>query len=448
MPNLSSLMSMAAQDPNVQQSGIQALMSGKVKPEEVQKVMEHPAFSSMISTGSPDGQAAAPNAFAASVAGTPPVVPGMKKQTKSETKTADTTKDTVTHNNYLTADQFAQNAQGPENLPEVQDERNAIKNSELRLAMQRSSMPENDGGWLRPLTAYIDSTQGTKLSEAAKALPTNAERLSGINSSQDALTKRKNDLAKLIMDGTKQMKDGTTSNQMSSLQQQINTLTQGDNMNSAANARLAALPIRAGQDFDKQLTTAGKSVESFNRGDRILNDEKIPLTEQGLNMVQQDISNGLTASGQATDSKVAMDMQSSIQGIIQAAKTKYTDYKPGDDLRKKIPGIVEQVNKVLHAARQEYQDNINRQADQISKTYEGSYGAIPNLKETVEAKRQAISDRFPKSEGYSKTGSFKAPAGPIKVTNPKTGESHLIAPGPKQQQDLADAAIDGFQAVK
>lgn len=433
--DFSKFMSM---DPDQQKAmGVQALMSGKVSPDEVSKaqtLISHPAFEKAIQGGQP----VPPSAFAQAVTGQPNTIQ-PKKQSTTDSKAAKTAKNVATQNTYSSAPEFAARLKGVEDLPEVADERSSIKQAQDRLDMQRGSMPTglDNTAWIRPLAAYVDSTQGTKLSAAANALPSQGDKLAGVNSAQDALIKRKNDLAKLIFEGGKQLKDGTQSNQMSDISQQINKLIVGDQLGSggaAASARMAAIPIRAGQDFDKQLANSTKSIEAFNRGENQLNNPNVPLTDQTLHMVQQDISNGLSGSGQATDAKIAMDMQETIAGVIQKAKAKYRGtIGPDDDLRAKIPDIVQQINKVLKTVRQDYQDNIHRQADQIAKTYEGSYGSVPNLKETVESKRQAISDRFPKSAEYSATGAY--------------GSGKATAPArTKALKDMSQKELDDYEA--
>ncbi len=299
------------------------------------------------------------------------------------------------------------------------------------LAAQQSDQDSQDqlnklkmaptNGWIRPLSALSDSLTGSHLAETA---PDPAARTALLLKYQDDMDKRKQEMFKSLANSAAQFKTGTAMDKQTQAMQAMNGYNMGG---GGLNARLARIPIAAGQDFDKQTANMTRSVEALGRGDRMLMDPSIPLTENTLNLAQQDISAALTASGVPTDSKLALDMQHSIAGIIQQAKTKWTGhYDPNkDDLRTQIPDIVNQIKKVLDGAREEYRDNINRQTDQIAKTYEPSYGSIPNLEQTVKGKVDYIKSRMPKSAGYSSTGEFQPPPPPPKVGEVVEGHQFL-----------------------
>ncbi len=306
--------------------------------------------------------------------------------------------------------------------PEYQAAQAADQASQDKLQQMMDQQPP---GWIKPLANISDFVNHT---HQADSIPGPESRNAMILKYQDDLDKRKQEMFKSLANSAAQFKTGSAQEKNNQIMQAMSGYGYGAN---TANARLAAIPIRAGQDFDKQTANMTRSIESLGRGDRILTDPSIPLTENALNLAQQDISAALTASGAPTDSKLAMDMQHSIAGIIQQAKTKWTGkYDPQkDDLRTQIPDIVNQIKKVLDAAREEYRDNVNRQSDQIGKTYEASFGAIPNLEQTVKDKQQYIKDRFPKSTGYSGTGQFQAP--PQRT---------------KELKDMTQSELDAYEA--
>lgn len=412
--DFSKFMSM---DPDKQKAmGMQALMSGKVTPDEVQQaqtLMAHPAFQSAIQGGA---QApAAPNAFAQAVTGQAPPPSTQKKQTTADSKNATTTKTGGTKNLYASKEDFAGRMKSVEDLPEVADERASIEKAQNRLNMQAQQMPDNDGAWIRPFAAYVDSTQGTKLSPAANAMPTNADRQAGINTAQDALMKRKTELAKLIFEGGKQLKEGTQTNQVSDLQQQINRLVEGDQMggNGLSQVRGQQLIKAVGKDYDddKVLVHLVNVNNSLDRAKTMVTKPAL-LTSKNLNAAYMDYINSLSNANAATEGKVSREIpESLVQTVNEIANYAH----PNEDIRATSEGKLLVKNFLEQIAQ--VQGDYKRQGLVRAEQKRSSYGQMsyPGVKETVDAKMDWWTHKFgaeeaPPAKAPAK-GSDKYPAG-------------------------------------
>lgn len=379
--------------------------------------------------------------------------PGAKNvQSKSEQTATQMTDEKKTRNVFASDDEANKVMDIWRHTPEAESQSKGITDMEALLHMAQSKQHSGDS-WIKPLLALSDSVNGGN--QAGAFEPQAAKQKEALLKFANEIQQRKGDYSKSILDTMAKLKTGTdSSNEMKKLME-LQALNSGQGgAGSLANSRLAMIPIRAGQDFDKQILQNSNSVEALNRSQGFLDDKSVPLTEQSLNMAQQEVSKALTQSGAPTDSKIAMDMQHTIQGIIANAKAKWTgQFDPQkDDLRTQVPEIVAQIRKVIQKARADYQDSINRQAEQIKKTYEPSYGSIPNLRETVEGKHQAIKERFPLSGDYNKTGVYEASKDPLQPSvaaigsaDGKTGGGKFVAPkGPKSSWTKAD--LDAYEA--
>lgn len=382
---------------------------------------------------------------------TPPPKPEKGLQTKNTTTTELGSTDKHSHDTHATQSEADNLFSMVRNQPEIAAQQKGIQNLDEQYQQMLAQKAPGDS-WVKPLLALSDSINGGN--QAGSFQSGSEKRNADLQKFANEIQQRKGDFSKTMLDSFSKLKTGSdqnTQNQKNGTNVFVGT---GMNQGGLNSSRLLAMPLRAGQDFDKQLAPATKAVESFNNGEDLLNNKSIPLTENNLNMIQQDISNGLSASGNATDSKLAMDMIHTLQGKIAALKLTYKGtLKPEDDLRAKIPDIVDQVHQVLQNVRSSYSDRVNRQMEQIAKTYEPSYDDIPNLRETVTGKMSEVGKRFPRSKNYSATGISEASAPvavsgkDVKVSNAK-GESFIIHPGAEQEQHLAAAAAEGYKAVQ
>lgn len=458
MQDINDLFDIGGQDPSQVMSlanqGQKALASGAISPAQAKAVqkklgLDNPKAQDYLASYL-GGDQSSPYVFGAKSSSSPPAakVAGKGTQTKNTNTTSQEDSSKTNRNTYEGVGDIMSMARG---LPEIQSQSQGISDMQAQLDKLRASKSTNDS-WVKPLLALSDSVNGGH--QADSFMPAQEKKNANLEKFANELQQRRSDLSKTLLDSIAKMKTGSDQNALNNKSGTNIFLGTGMNQGGLNSSRLLAMPLRAGNDFDKQLAPATKAVESFNNGEDLLNNKNIPLTENNLNMIQQDISNGLSASGNATDSKLAMDMMHAVQGTIANAKLKYTGtLKPEDDLRLAIPDIVDQIHKVLQNVRSSYSDRVNRQADQIAKTYESSYDDIPNLRETVEAKKAAIAARFPKSKSYSITGAEAAPlvppaggGGDVRVSNGK--ETHIIHAGATQEKDLADAATEGYKVVK
>jgi hypothetical protein len=322
--------------------------------------------------------------------------------------------------------------------PEYKAAQDADQRSQDYLNMMKGQ--GGQGSWVRPLSALADAQTGSHLAETAE---NPAQNNAMMLKYQDDLDRRKQEMYKTLADAATKFKSGAaTEGYMRGLQ----NLQMSQQGMAGMQMRMAMIPMRAGQDFDKQLAGTTGSVEALNRGDSFLNDKSKPLNYQAFLQAQQDVSKGLAGAGNVTDAKTMMDMQQLFQGTLQTLKTKYGNHLQ-DDVRDYAPEVVAQVNRGLQKIRGDFNDSINRQADQISKSYESSFNTIPNLAQTVQAKRAAIAGRFPVSEHYNQTGHFEQPAAggaDVTVYDKNGGDPHVIKAGPGQAADLAEAAKEGY----
>lgn len=413
--------------------GQQALASGQVKPEAAAAIAAHPAFQSAMA-GVP-------------ASSTP------RKQIKAENKNVDTSKDTTTATHFSAPDEYLQRMKAISEAPWIKDEQDSIQKSQDRLNMQQGQVPQNDGSaWIRPLAAYVDSTQGTKLSAAANALPSNAERLASIASTQDALSKRKNELAKTIFEGGKQLKDGTTVNLVGNTGTQGGMTTTGDFMGAGglASTRAASLAAHAtGQyDVDKMLVPLANSFNNFDKFQGMMDDKKTPVTRAIFNNMQEELTRAAKAGGGAggtADANIVRDQMDTFTGELNAFETKFGKIT---DMRAQAPQLFAQLQSYKNQLRADFEGAYKQRVGELKNNFDVAANMLgrPDIAQASHDKADDLIKA--RVTGGKSLAQAAAASGPIKVTNPKTGESHIIAPGPKQQQDLADAAAEGFKAAQ
>lgn len=351
--------------------------------------------------------------FASSGTATPPATAdtptaaGLKNMQTKNSKTAQSTNSTSKTRIALPdEDQLTQFLNMARGIPEVQGQQQGLDSLlNMQQKLQAQSDPHDE--WVKPLLALSDSYGGGH--QAASFKSGSEKRQENLDKFANEIQQRRGDLSKLILDSMTKLKVG--SDQTSAQNKSSTNVFVGTGMPNGVNARLARIPIQAGADFDKQLANSTQSVESLNRGQRFLDDPSLILTPVRLNQVMQDVSNSIAKGGTATDMKLAMDVQQIFAGAIHNAEIKYgAKITDKDDMRKIAPTIVADLRNGLLALREEYSDNIHRQADQIYATHSSSFGSVPNLEETVNAKIAEIEKRFPRSKNFSATGLYTAPA--------------------------------------
>lgn len=422
---MSQKLSMA--DKQTLSMGSEALMSGKVTPEEVQSAAATLATDQtwLQSYLKENKNKKDPYTFKSSS----DVKVGDKKQSKTASKVNREEKTSLTKNTYLGQPQFEDLTEQVRSTPEVMSLQKGVEDMEGMLNMQRMQEGDNSDYWVRPLTALADSVNpGSKLMQGYQGTPTQGDRNKQMLSTMDALTKRKEDLAKTVLDGVGKMKSGTESNsQMNSMMQQMGFMSGqlGGALSGVRGQKLLA--DAAGQfDKDKRLQNYENTFDSLDRAHSILYGD-VPVTSALYNTLQEDFTRAITGGGnQMADAKLKREAIHTLQETLNKAAAYGGRIK---DLRKAEPEIFKQLQGLEKKVREDYLKSYNQRITQLSQNYKH---ADPQLRLAAEDKAKELRemrgitdasilhnapDRAAKEEKYfSKTSPGKTPPAPGGLT--------------------------------
>lgn len=379
-------MSLAMNDPKTLGLGMQFLQDGTVSPEEVHSVMQ--GMSTPADALAPPEQSpwAAPTKKSTPISG--------KKTEKKETFEDKKLQKRDTHMDESTFQGLTDILQ---NSDAFQQQQKGIDDSEalLKMSMEKDQ-GDNADAWLRPLSAYVDSTFGSKISQGLPAQQTPGAKQAGYMNALDDLQKRRGDLSKSVLEGVTKLKSGSDTNQQNQLMSNQLISTIGMMNGGGAGGALGEMRRRkqisdAGAAFDKNpiLLAVTKTTNSLDRAISMLTG-KDPLTNSGFNLAQQDFIDAVASGGAATEGKVNREKAHALALKMEDLKSYF---KPGTDIRKNSSAmkLVDQIMKQIAVVKHDYRQAAMQTVGDI----ESNYKQIDDedLQKTVGEKVKRWNDR-------------------------------------------------------
>lgn len=376
------------QDSQLLAFGKQQLDSGNVSPEDVQKASEKltsdPSWlkEHMDSLKDPSmvdkllgsqGKASPPAAAA----------PRSVASSKNETKNTAATKTST--NSYLGDDQY-QNLLGMVNSnPDIQDQRQGIKDQSDFLKMSMANQAPNSDYWVKPLTALADAQSGSHLSDVYKGQPTQEQKNKDTATALDELQKRKGDLTKNVLDSITKLKSGSQTDSTNNLITAMAAQNMGGNGGGLAPVRLEKLRQDAAKAFnsDKMLTNMENSYNNADRAMNVING-KVPVTNANYNTLQEDVTRMMTMGGsQVADAKLQREATSLFAEIPNKLKTYFDSTGKEADLRTAAPETFKRLQDFISQIRQDYDAAYQQRLKEVGQPYSAS--PYPEIAEAARA---------------------------------------------------------------
>lgn len=347
------------------QAGQQALASGKVSPEEAAKNAVQLGVMTPEQAKSVLAGPKKPYDYTFGAAG--------KAKPPPQVKTTTTTPNTADPEMIGTQLDFL--AQRPEYKDLQAGNDDLGKKLETVLAMQGPS-----NAWIKPLASLADSVSaesGRKTNAAASFTESGmsaADRAKTLLKYQDEIQKRKEDNYKALLSGIGQMNKN-----------QGKTVVQvGDagGLGSLGSARMEALRTKAGSDFDKDklLTGVQQTQNSFKKALGFMNGNE-PITKADLDLIQKDIIDGTTRSGNAAMAQVGRETINTLNEYFNHLQL-YGGRVA--DLRKSEPQIFKHIKSKIYQLQKEQADIADERIDELHSNYAGS--PYPNIVDTAQSK--------------------------------------------------------------
>lgn len=205
--------------------GAEALMSGKVTPDEVQAaagtLSSDQSWLQNYLKDSKDKKD--PYTFKDSPGKGDPSTKGSKKDSKGIKED----KKSTTMSKFAGADEMMGLTDVVRNLPEFKSQQDSIDDQEKLLGLEMGQKPTDSSYWVRPLSALADSLNpGSKVSMGMPNIESQGQKNQRLMQAYNDLGKRKSDLSKSILEGVQKTKTGTETNaQNQMLMQQLATMT-------------------------------------------------------------------------------------------------------------------------------------------------------------------------------------------------------------------------------
>lgn len=343
-----------------------------------------------------------------------PVAPGFTpggRTAKSESKGQ--VDNTQSRNSYEGASDVINQAR---NLPEVQDAARSTSQMEDVVNMMQASRDPNSY-WVKPLLALSDSVTGSKLSGAYQDP---AGKFDTILKYRDEINKRKQDMAKTLIDSISKMKTGQDQNK----QMQMLMMGMGGAGAQLSNSRLNTLTKTIGEAFDKDkiLEPLQANLNSMGRAESLLRGDA-PIDIAAYNQATTDYLKGLQGNQQLTEGMATRENPHNLELDINKLKSYF---KPGQDMRKDADGqiMIKNLLTKMSMIREDYAQAGHDRATKLGSSYQD----IPE-----EQVQSTIARKIKEWEGPKLYTSPKAAFGakPKKVAAPV-----------KKAAEMTDAELD------
>lgn len=375
--------SLSMTDAQTAKTGLEALLTGKVTPDEVQGAMaklssqpgdEQDFLKSYLGQGKKD-----PYTFEPPTTSAP--LPGIAKSAKprgqrTDQKNTKEDKLSTTKSIYDSPEEFAGRAESVENLPGIQEQRSGLRDMEdmLKMSMSQPSGGQSDH-WVRPLSALADSMNpGSKIMQGLPASESQGQKNQRNLAALDDLQKRKGDLNKAIFDGMVKMKSGSETTQqnqtlMTQLATMMGTMGSGGSQGDPDDRRAFQAHQRNIQALKKDVNIR-QNLSNMQRIENGLNNAVgvKELTNESFHELQQAIRSSITKGSGGVDERAATYYAS--LGMSAKKFLQFLDSKP-KSLDKNDPFV----KHVLEIGQLEL-NNIKRQSMSQAKMLLGGNRSI------------------------------------------------------------------------
>lgn len=293
-------------------------------------------------------------------------------------------------NHYMDPEDVEKAMDVVRNSPEATDLRRGENNLQGLLGMV-AGQKNSDPGWVKPLLAYADSQNGSKLLEGYQPGPTREKTLETMLKYTDELQKRKADIVKTLSSGINAQKNGGFTLVSSDTKQNTqDTVGQGSPLSARAMTMRNRLIMQAGSSFDKDpvLLQVGQMQRSLDRAQSMIS-SKSPITANDAQMLQQDIINAFSPGGVATEGKVSRDVLTPFAAIVNQIMAKGDSIQ---DLRKDDPNLFRHFQQAISRVQADYSKAGSSRVDELSTNWKD----VPDelVQSTVARKQQMLKDKF------------------------------------------------------